>query len=985
MKNKTFTFIALTAMLTTTIYSQNATKLKGDEPHQKTLIIDNLSSAETAINAFEKLYQLKKGFTYKAGKLTTDNAGGSHQRYQQYYNGIKVEYGTLIVHAKDGNVVSVNGELYNPESLNLQPTVSEQEGLTIAMNVTPAQKYLWDNVEQSKAMDYKKPQAEVIAFPDVITGSVALAYKYDIYALEPEYREEIYVDAHSGSVLFRNSIINYCHRETVSKKVATVVMQSKSPLVIGNADTKYSGSREIETTFDAATSKYVLKDLSRGNGIVTYNSAKTNTRPSTNFTDADNNWTTAEFNNANRDDAALDAHWGAEKTFDFWKNVFNRNSYDDKNAQIKSYVHFDSSPGDGIGWSNANWNGSVMSYGDGPGTTPWTGLDVCGHEIGHAVCTNTANLVYAHQSGAMNEGFSDIWGACIEQYGRTGNLNASNSPNDPVWRIGEDFRELRSMSNPNLYNNANTYKGTYYKTTADDGTCVSSSTNDQCGVHSNSGILNHWFYILTAGKAGTNNAPAAEVDTYDVTGIGMAKSSQIAYFAERDYLTPNATFLDARNATIAVANSLYCENTPEVIAVTNAWNAVNVGDKYVSYPDDIYLKSVTKNSNVACGVSFVPSIVIENRGSNTITTATISYNIDGGTNIVDNWTGSLAPCSSTVYELTMGNLTAGTHKLNVTVTIINDGNANNNTKTVTVVANDTATVNVINTFENATDELVTIDASGLNTVWQRGALTKTVLTSGVAGNSNVYATKLSGQYPDKTTAYLVSKCYDFTSVLNPVLKFDMAFDLEKDYDVLYVEYSKNNGTTWNTLGKATDANWYTSNTPFDNSTNTGCVTCIGGQWTGEGNLTHPSGGTNATKRPYSYNLASFGQGSPAPEASMLFRFVFKSDDASTADGAIIDNFVIESSPVLETPKNEFVNFSVSPNPSNGLVNIALSTPDKVVINLTDLRGRKVYQEVFSNNQPNFSQTLHFGDLSSGLYILNVESQGKKATKKLLIN
>jgi bacillolysin len=555
--------------------------------------------------------------------------------------------------------------------------------------------------------------------------------------------------------------------------------------------------------------------------------------------------------------------------------------------------------------------------------------------------------------------------------------------------MGEDFGSpIRSISNPTSKKDPDTFKGTYYLTTADDGACVPKGGpggNDFCGVHSNSGVLNHWFYILTAGKSGTNNASTEEMDTYNVTGIGMKKSAQIAYFAERDYLTPNSTFLDARNATIQIAYNLYCENSPEIIAVTNAWNAVNVGDKYILNPFDISLKSATTNSTVACGATFSPSIVIENRGGNNITTATISYNIDGGTNTDFNWTGNLAPCSSEVYPFNIaGSLSPGTHSINVTVTTPSDSNASNNTKTTIVTVNEIGKINSNNTFENDSDNLISIDATGSDTLWQRGSVTKTVLTNTVAGNSKVYATKLSGKYPDKTTAYLVSKCYDLTKVSNPVLKFDMAFDLEKDYDVLYVEFSKNNGSTWEALGKSTDANWYNSNTAFDDTSDTGCRTCIGSQWTGEGNLAYPGGGTNATKRKYSYSLATFGQGSASPQSNMIFRFVFKSDAGSNADGVIIDNLAIEGAAVLGVTENSFEEFKISPNPSNGKINVKISSSEKVEIDLIDLRGRGIYNNTFSNQQQSFNQELDFSKLSKGLYILNVKSQGKKATKKILI-
>jgi Zn-dependent metalloprotease len=96
---------------------------------------------------------------------------------------------------------------------------------------------------------------------------------------------------------------------------------------------------------------------------------------------------------------------GAEKTYDYWTSVHGRNSFDNAGAAIKSYVHYSSN------YDNAYWNGSVMTYGDGSGTyfDILTSIDVAAHEIGHAICSNTANLAYQPESGAMNEAFSDIW------------------------------------------------------------------------------------------------------------------------------------------------------------------------------------------------------------------------------------------------------------------------------------------------------------------------------------------------------------------------------------------------------------------------------------------------------------------------------------------------------------------------------------------------------------------------------------------------
>ena len=144
--------------------------------------------------------------------------------------------------------------------------------------------------------------------------------------------------------------------------------------------------------------------------------------------------------------------------------------------------------------------------------------------------------------------------------------------------------------------------------------------------------------------------------------------------------------------------------------------------------------------------------------------------------------------------------------------------------------------------------------------------------------ANAYITGSRTNYTDKTTAYLVSPCYDLTQMENPVLKFDMAFDIEKDWDVLYMEYTINSGQTWNILGTANDPNWYNSN-----YLNPERPITVGKQWTG----------TDTTVKKYSYNLSNLTN-----EPNIIFRFVFASDDAENGEGAIIDNFVIDATAIL---------------------------------------------------------------------------------------
>lgn len=213
---------------------------------------------------------------------------------------------------------------------------------------------------------------------------------------------------------------------------------------------------------------------------------------------------------------------------------------------------------------NAFWDGSRMTYGDGSSTNgnkPLTALDVCAHEIGHGMTTKTANLVYQKESGSLNEAFSDILGNSVEFWAR---------PTQASWKLGEDFSYvIRDMANPNAYGDPDTYGGTYWVNP----NCTPSSTNDYCGVHTNSGVLNFWYYLLVNGGSGTNDKGFA----YNVTGVGLDKAAQIAYRTLTTYLTSTSTYANARTYSLQAAADLYGAGSAEVTQTTNAWNAVGVG------------------------------------------------------------------------------------------------------------------------------------------------------------------------------------------------------------------------------------------------------------------------------------------------------------------------------------------------------------------------------------------------------------------------
>ena len=481
-----------------------------------------------------------------------DALGFENYKFQQTINGIPVEYGVVNILVKNNKIISQNGDWFKgtvSSKLEKRAGISESTALNNALAFVGATSYKWQDAGEEEFIKKESGNAKATFYPkaklvyysdpsDTDARKVKLTYKFDIYASEPLSRQEVFVDAKTGQVLGSNTLIH----------------ETNAP---GTAVTAYSGNQSIVADQVSATS-FRLRETGRNGGtaVETYNLKKgTNYNNATDFTDTDNNW-----NNVNTalDQYATDAHWGAEKTLDFYYTKFGRKSIDNNNFAIKSYIHYSRN------YFNAFWDGSRMTYGDGSSTNgnkPLTALDVCGHEITHGLTSFTANLAYQKESGALNEGFSDIFGNSIEFWAR---------PSKTSWKLGEDFNYvIRDMANPNAYSQPDTYGGTYWKTT----TCTPSSTNDYCGVHTNSGVLNFWYYLLVNGGSGTNDKGFV----YSVTGIGLDKAAAIAYRTLTTYLTSSSTYANARTYSLQAAADLYGAGSAEVTQTTNAWNAVGVG------------------------------------------------------------------------------------------------------------------------------------------------------------------------------------------------------------------------------------------------------------------------------------------------------------------------------------------------------------------------------------------------------------------------
>ncbi len=511
---------------------------------------------EESLNWLKDFFKISSDFDFVLIRSEKDKLGMVHQRFQQTYKGYPIHSNIFIIHEKNNLVTCMNGKLFSNLDIPVSVTLTEQDALKKAISYVGAEKYMWQLPEEEKLLKYSLNDENATYYPNGvlmlvptkskydIPSEYRLAYKFDIYAQKPLNHQWIFVDATTGQI----------------NKTLQRLYSEKSELLTnatGTAVTKYNGTRTFTTDYTGST--YRLRETGRGLGIETYDmNTGTTYSSAVDFTDADNNWSGT---NANMDEVARDAHWGAEVTYDYYYNKHDRNSINNAGLKLLSYVHYDA------GYANAFWDGTRMSYGDGDGTyDPFTTLDICGHEITHGLTEYSAALDYQDESGALNEGFSDVFGTSIEYYGSPP-FQAGN------WTVGEDIGSpFRNMANPNQYSDPDTYEGTNWYT----------GTSDYGGVHTNSGVLNFWYYLLCQGGSGTND----NNNTYSVIGITMDKAELIAFRTLTVYLTNSSQYADARTYSIQSAIDLFGSCSQEVQSTTNAWYAVGIGSAYSAMPTD---------------------------------------------------------------------------------------------------------------------------------------------------------------------------------------------------------------------------------------------------------------------------------------------------------------------------------------------------------------------------------------------------------------
>lgn len=582
-------------------------------------------SAAGFITWFKKSLKTPAGVDFVLREENTDQLGFVQSVYHQTYKSYPVDRAEIRVQSRDGKVTSFRGTAFKLEGLNLSPGMAENQALEEALAYFGDDEFLWNIPFWENDIKQHEDNPEATYFPKgelVITrfgssgkegnSEYRLAYRFDIYALHDQKR--VYVDASSGEILYTLPLASNCE-----------------PPV--NFSSIFNGTQSIQTEKYTASDYRLNDDCLATEVWVRDWGSNTDVASPTEIENTTNTWTSMD------ERFGATVMWETKQSYFYFNNVHGRASYDGSNGDLKCYINavFKTSGGT-LYTDNASmaFNGSRMKVGLGSSGTlanSWSSIDIIAHEFTHAVTGTSSGLVYQGEPGALNESFSDIFGEMIENY-VTGN-------ND--WLMGDDRTSgaIRSMMNPGVYNDPDTYLGTNWA-----GTCGACSDNG--GVHTNSGVQNYWFYLVAVGGSGTND----NGDSYNVSGIGRTKASAIAFRNAVVKLGNNSDYAAARAGAIEAAEDLYGTCSNEVKQVTNAWYAVGVGDPYVDV-------SVASKNDISCNGAADGSITLDVEGTSPLS---VSWS-DG-------------PTSTTRTNLGPGNYTAtltdGTGCTDMVVVTINE-------------------------------------------------------------------------------------------------------------------------------------------------------------------------------------------------------------------------------------------------------------------------------------------------------------------------
>lgn len=511
---------------------------EGVLPNNISLNLKSTNQIEAAcfqyLNAISKPLGIKNAeHEFAILDVQTDQQGLNHIKLQQTWQGIPVYGGQAYLHAKNGTIDRFNGFVYpTPSIASAQPTISSNEASQITTN-NVALKTKFQNLTPSEQsfLNYTQPIAELVIYHSkMMVDGEHLAWHITV---RPNFIErwEYFVDATNGSVI-------HAYNNTQSDGDVTA-----SGTDLNGVNQTFHTYLENGTYYMVDISKPMFNQSNFEGVIKTYtaNNSPYNQIQSAPIVSSSNNTWAAN---------AISAHYHASLSYDYWKTVFNRNSYNGQGGSIPNVINITDE--NGQGFDNAFWNGAAMYYGNGGSNfKPLAGgLDVCAHELGHAVDETSANLEYQNQSGAINEAFSDIIGSMVERKN---------------WTIGEDVMKpgnpnfptgvLRDMSDP--HNGGTSFADNGYQPAHLSE--IYTGDQDNGGVHINSGVVNFAYYKYAS-------------------AVGLSKGEQTFMKALFNYLTRSSQFIDLRIAVLQAAKDLYGDGSAEMTAAAQAFDQVGVSD-----------------------------------------------------------------------------------------------------------------------------------------------------------------------------------------------------------------------------------------------------------------------------------------------------------------------------------------------------------------------------------------------------------------------
>lgn len=497
------------------------------------------------------------GISYQLREQQVDNLGITHLKYNQLFDGLPVIDAEYFVHVYADNTALAHGAVLQPSEA-FTAKISKENAFEIAKNNLKSKGIICIPASDKNPTWIKLGLQESILgyWRDSETDEWHLVYQLDIFP-NAMSRWIVTVDAVTGKTLkaMRNQcMFNFMDAENTTKPVVQpgpLTAEKTTAKDLFDINRTIDVWRENGTVYLLDASRPMFKanqfKLDDPAGAIWTLDAK-NTNP--------NNLVVDQISTSNNTwpKNGVSAHYNAGLAFEYYANTHGRNSINGQGGTIISVVNVNDESGGGL--DNAFWNGEAMFYGNGASAfnSLAKGLDVGGHEMSHGVIQSTANLAYEGESGAINESFADIFGVMIDR-------------ND--WKIGEDVVKLsvfpsgalRDMSDPHNGASANDFrwqpKHVNEKYTG---------SNDNGGVHINSGIPNYAFYLFVQEIAKSSNEDQAK------------KIAEVVYYkALNQYLTRSSQFKDLRNAIEQACIDLHGANSNVHNAAKKAFDQVGIG------------------------------------------------------------------------------------------------------------------------------------------------------------------------------------------------------------------------------------------------------------------------------------------------------------------------------------------------------------------------------------------------------------------------